>query len=76
MIAGGLSLFLLLDRVQIEQDLRGGNQVVVQLLHKLRIFKTAIDLKLPNSLSTVEFATFKSKADQEIQQSLLKLGFQ
>ncbi|MEK3916330.1 hypothetical protein [Paenibacillus sp. FSL H7-0331] len=71
-----MSLFLLLDRVQIEQDLRGGNQVVVQLLHKLRIFKTAIDLKLPNSLSTVEFATFKSKADQEIQQSLLKLGFQ
>ncbi|WP_262684391.1 hypothetical protein [Paenibacillus baimaensis] len=67
---------MLLDRVQIEQDLRGGNQVVVQLLHKLRIFKTAIDLKLPNSLSTVEFATFKSKVDQEIQQSLLKLGFQ
>lgn len=52
------------------------------LLHKLRIFKTAIDFdsfinqKLPNSLSSVEFATFKSKADQEIQQSLLKLGFQ
>jgi K+-sensing histidine kinase KdpD len=47
LIAGGLSLFLLLDRVQIEQDLRGGNQVVVQLLHQLCIFKTAIDLKLP-----------------------------
>ncbi|MWV46215.1 hypothetical protein GRF59_21645 [Paenibacillus sp. HJL G12] len=52
------------------------------LLHKLHIFKTAIDFdsfinqKLPNSLSSVEFATFKSKADQEIQQSLLKLGFQ
>jgi len=52
------------------------------LLHTLRILKTAIDFdsfinqKLPNSLSSVEFATFKSKADREIQQSLLKLGFQ
>ncbi|MEK3748274.1 hypothetical protein NYE25_08520 [Paenibacillus sp. FSL E2-8871] len=52
------------------------------LLHTLRILKTAIDFdsfihqKLPNSLSSVEFATFKSKADREIQQSLAKLGFQ
>ncbi|WP_422658914.1 hypothetical protein ACK8P5_25205 [Paenibacillus sp. EC2-1] len=52
------------------------------LLHKLRILKTAIDFdsyihqKLPSSLSSVEFATFKGKADQEIQQSLIKLGFQ
>lgn len=52
------------------------------LLHTLRILKTAIDFdsfihqKLTNSLSSVEFATFKSKADREIQQSLAKLGFQ
>ena len=52
------------------------------VLHKLRLLKTAIDFdsfinqKLPNSLSSVEFATFKSKADREIQQSLLKLGYQ
>jgi len=52
------------------------------VLHKLRLLKTAIDFdsfinqKLPNSLSSVEFATFKSKADREIQQSLLKMGFQ
>lgn len=51
-------------------------------LHTLRIFKTAIDYdsfihqKLPKSLSSVEFATFKSKADREIQQSLAKLGYQ
>ncbi|GIP36501.1 hypothetical protein [Paenibacillus sp. J2TS4] len=51
-------------------------------LRKLRIFKTAIDFdsfirqKLPSALSTVEFATSKSKVDQEIQESLLKLGFQ
>ncbi|WP_440960175.1 hypothetical protein ACN6KS_17715 [Paenibacillus nitricinens] len=48
------------------------------LLHTLRILKTAIDFdsfinqKLPISLSSVEFATFKSKADREIQQSLAK----
>ncbi|GIP51159.1 MULTISPECIES: hypothetical protein [Paenibacillus] len=29
-----------------------------------------------NNLSEVEFMTFKSKADREIQDSLLKLGFQ
>ncbi|MFD0717053.1 hypothetical protein [Paenibacillus sp. GCM10027626] len=52
------------------------------LLRKLRIFKTAIDFdsfinqKLPGALSEVEFATSKSKVDQEIQESLLKLGFQ
>lgn len=51
-------------------------------LRKLRISKTAIDFdsfinqKLPNTLSTVEFATSKSKADKEIQESLVKLGFQ
>lgn len=51
-------------------------------LRKLRIVKTAIDFdsfihqQLPQSLSSVEFATFKSKADQEIQQALIKLGFQ
>lgn len=51
-------------------------------LRKLRILKTAIDFdsfihqKLPSALSTVEFATTKRKVDQEIQESLLKLGFQ
>ncbi len=51
-------------------------------MRKLRIFKTAIDFdcfihqNLPSSLSIVEFATAKSKVDQEIQNSLLKLGFQ
>ncbi|MEK5478672.1 hypothetical protein NYE70_17300 [Paenibacillus sp. FSL R5-0407] len=51
-------------------------------LRKLRISGTAVDFdsfirqKLPGSLSEVEFMTFKSKADQEIQDSLLKLGFQ
>lgn len=51
-------------------------------LRKLRISKTAVDFDgfihqpLPSSLSTVEFATAKSKVDEEIQQSLLKLGFQ
>ncbi|MCQ6563475.1 hypothetical protein [Paenibacillus mendelii] len=52
------------------------------VLRKLRIRKTAIDFdsfinqKLPCSLSAVEFETFKSKVDQDIQQSLLTLGFQ
>lgn len=51
-------------------------------LRKLRIFKTAIDFdsfinqKLPNALSTVEFATLKRKTDKEIQESLVKRGFQ
>ncbi|MNP29418.1 hypothetical protein D3C76_1224440 [compost metagenome] len=51
-------------------------------LRRLRIFKTAIDYdsfirqKLPSALSQLEFMTSKSKADQEIQDSLLKLGFQ
>ncbi|MFX3631828.1 MAG: hypothetical protein ACE3L7_07075 [Candidatus Pristimantibacillus sp.] len=51
-------------------------------LRKLRIFKTAIDFdsfiqqKLPSGLSELEFITSKSKADQAIQDSLLKLGFQ
>ncbi|GKU77226.1 hypothetical protein [Paenibacillus sp. L3-i20] len=51
-------------------------------LHTLRIFKTAIDFDsfinqiLSSSLTTVEFATAKSKVDQEIQHSLSKLGFQ
>lgn len=51
-------------------------------LHKLRILNTAIDFdsfinqKLPSSLFSVEFATFKSKADREIQHSLLQLGYQ
>ncbi|MFS0841084.1 hypothetical protein [Paenibacillus sp. 1P03SA] len=51
------------------------------VLHKLRLLKTAVDFdsfinqKLPNSLSSVEFTTFKSKADREIQQSLSKMGF-
>ncbi len=51
-------------------------------LRKLRIFKTAIDFdsfirhKLPGSLSEFEFITSKSKTDQEIQDLLLKLGFQ
>ncbi|AIQ33089.1 MULTISPECIES: hypothetical protein [Paenibacillus] len=51
-------------------------------LHTLRILGTAINYdsfiqqKLPNSLSSVEFATFKSKADREIQQSLAALGYQ
>ncbi|GAB6927887.1 hypothetical protein JCM10914A_18700 [Paenibacillus sp. JCM 10914] len=51
-------------------------------LRKLRIFKTAIDFdsfiqqKLPNALSELEFATSKSKIDQEIQASLYNLGFQ
>ena len=51
-------------------------------LRKLRIFKTAIDFdsfihqKLPRSLAELEFATSKSKVDQEIEESLLKLGFQ
>ncbi|MFF2484620.1 hypothetical protein [Paenibacillus sp. NPDC058071] len=51
-------------------------------LCKLRIFKTAIDFdsfiqqKLPSALSEFEFATSKSKVDQEIKDSLSKLGFQ
>ncbi|AIQ61651.1 hypothetical protein [Paenibacillus borealis] len=51
-------------------------------LNTLRILGTAIDYdsfihqKLPGSLSSVEFATFKSKADREIQQSLAALGYQ
>ncbi|KHL96218.1 hypothetical protein QW71_08345 [Paenibacillus sp. IHB B 3415] len=51
-------------------------------LHTLRILGTAIDYdsfiqqKLPNFLSSVEFATFKSKTDREIQQSLAALGYQ
>ncbi|BBI33468.1 leucine-rich repeat domain-containing protein [Cohnella abietis] len=51
-------------------------------LRKLRIYKTAIDYDsfihqvLPSSLSIVEFATANSKVDQEIQNSLLQLGFQ
>ncbi|WP_028595075.1 hypothetical protein [Paenibacillus assamensis] len=51
-------------------------------LRKLRIFKTAIDFdsfigqKLPSALSELEFTTSKSKVDQEIQDSLYKLGFQ
>lgn len=50
-------------------------------LLKLRIFKTAIDFdsfigqKLPSALSEFEFITSKSKVDQEIQDSLFKLGF-
>lgn len=52
------------------------------LLRKLRIFKTAIDFdtfirqNLPGSLSMVEFATAKSKVDQDIQEALIKLGYQ
>jgi protein phosphatase 1 regulatory subunit 7 len=52
------------------------------MLRKLRIFKTALDFdsfihqELPSALSEFEFATSKSKVDQEIQESLLKLGFQ
>lgn len=51
-------------------------------LRKLRIFKTAIDYdsfirqKLPNALSELEFATSNSKVDRDIQQSLLKSGYQ
>ncbi|AWX59035.1 hypothetical protein AB432_030060 [Brevibacillus brevis] len=51
-------------------------------LRKLRILKTAIDFdtfihqKLPSALSTVEFVTTKTKVDQEIQESLVKLGYQ
>jgi hypothetical protein len=51
-------------------------------LRKLRLFKTAIDFdsfirqKLPSSLSMVEFATAKTKVDQDIQENLLKLGYQ
>lgn len=51
-------------------------------LRKLRISRTAVDFdsfirqKLPAALSEVEFMTSKSKADQEIQDSLLKMGFQ
>ncbi|MGM1047687.1 MAG: hypothetical protein ACQEXX_16300 [Bacillota bacterium] len=51
-------------------------------LRKLRVFKTAIDFdsfirqKLPSALSELEFITSKSKVDQEIQDSLFKLGFQ
>ncbi|MFC3749771.1 hypothetical protein [Paenibacillus sp. GCM10012306] len=51
-------------------------------LHKLRIFKTALDYdsfihqELPSALTEFEFATSKSKVDQEIEESLLKLGFQ
>jgi len=51
-------------------------------LRKLRIFKTAIDFdsfiqqKLPSALSKLEFTTSKNKVDQEIQDSLFKLGFQ
>lgn len=50
-------------------------------LRKLRIFKTAIDYdsfirqKLPQALSELEFATSKSKVDQDIQLSLFKLGY-
>lgn len=51
-------------------------------LRKLRIFKTSIDFnffiqqKLPSALSELEFMTSKSSVDKEIQNSLLKLGFQ
>ncbi|WNS42298.1 hypothetical protein [Paenibacillus sp. MMS20-IR301] len=51
-------------------------------LHKLSILQTAIDFeafiqqKLPGSLSSVEFATFKTKADQKIQETLVNLGYQ
>lgn len=51
-------------------------------LRKLRIFKTAIEFdsfihqKLPGSLSAVEFATSKRKEDQEIQEALVKMGYQ
>ncbi|WP_409340303.1 hypothetical protein [Paenibacillus sp. MBLB4367] len=51
-------------------------------VRKLRIFKTAIDYdsfihqQLPGSLSEMEFATSKRKEDQEIQETLLKLGYQ
>lgn len=51
-------------------------------LRQLRILKTAIDFdpfmrqKLPSALSELEFITAKSELDQEIQASLLQLGFQ
>ncbi|MEK5279706.1 MULTISPECIES: hypothetical protein [Paenibacillus] len=51
-------------------------------LHKLRIFKTAIDFdsfieqELPIGLTTLEFATFKRKVDQEIQKTIVGLGYQ
>ncbi|SEC78296.1 hypothetical protein SAMN05443246_5359 [Paenibacillus sp. GP183] len=51
-------------------------------LQLLRIFKTSIDFdsfirqKLPKSLSTLYFATSKSKVDHEIQKSLFKMGLQ
>ncbi|GGG69744.1 hypothetical protein [Paenibacillus radicis (ex Gao et al. 2016)] len=50
-------------------------------LRKLRIMRTAIDFdsfisqELPSALSEVEFTTSKSKADQAIEGSLLKLGY-
>ncbi|MEK8130106.1 hypothetical protein WMW72_19560 [Paenibacillus filicis] len=58
------------------------NMEQLPALRKLRIFKTAIDFdsfihqKLPSALTEFEFATSKSKLDQEIQESLFKLGFQ
>ncbi|WP_042161228.1 hypothetical protein [Paenibacillus gorillae] len=50
-------------------------------LRKLRIMRTAIDFdsfiaqELPSALSELEFTTSKSKANQEIEDSLLKLGY-
>ncbi|WP_435162990.1 hypothetical protein [Paenibacillus glycanilyticus] len=51
-------------------------------LHLLRIYKTSIDFesfigqKLPDTLSTLFFATSKSKLDHEIQKSLIEMGLQ
>jgi protein phosphatase 1 regulatory subunit 7 len=52
------------------------------LLQLLRIYKTSIDFdsfirqKLPNTLSTLYFATSKSKVDHEIKNSLFEMGVQ
>ncbi|MCR8844451.1 hypothetical protein NQ117_12220 [Paenibacillus sp. SC116] len=51
-------------------------------LSKLRLLKTGIDFDsfilqgLPGSLAAVDFVTTKNKVDQEIQQSLSKMGYQ
>ncbi|TVX89768.1 hypothetical protein [Paenibacillus agilis] len=50
-------------------------------LRKLRLLKTSVDFEsfiqqqLPSSLSTMEFVTGKNKADQEIKQLLLNMGY-
>lgn len=50
-------------------------------LHTLRIYKTSIDYdffirqKLPDSLTSLNFETSKRKMDQEIQKSLIDMGF-